>query len=93
MWFSEWKEKENLKDDVNADTVEFNFKNTFIFDKTMTLPLTGDEIIIMPHFAIIVCYTINIILRKFSIYFLIQVLVIVILLNYSIVFYYSLLYL
>lgn len=54
--FSEWKEKENLKDDVNSDTVEFNFKNTFIFDELMTLPLTGDEIITMPHLAMIVCY-------------------------------------
>lgn len=56
MWFSEWKEKENLEDDINKDTIEFNFRNTFIFDEMMTLPLTGDEIIVMPHLAMIVCY-------------------------------------
>lgn len=55
MQFSEWKEKENLKDDMATDTVEFNFKNTFIFDEQMTLPLTGDEIITMPHIAMMVC--------------------------------------
>lgn len=54
LWFSEWKEKENLEDDINKDTIEFSFRNTFIFDETMTLPLTGDEIITMPHMAIIV---------------------------------------
>lgn len=52
--FSEWKEKEELEDDVNEDTVEFSFKNTFIFDEMMTMPLTGDEIIVMPHLAMIV---------------------------------------
>lgn len=52
--FSEWKEKENLKDDVKSDTVDFNFKNTFIFDEELTLPLTGEEIIVMPHLAMIV---------------------------------------
>lgn len=52
--FSEWKEKEDLEDDVNEDTVEFSFKNTFIFDEMMTMPLTGDEIIVMPHLAMIV---------------------------------------
>lgn len=36
------------------DTVEFSFKNTFIFDEKMTKPLTGKEIIIMPHLAMIV---------------------------------------
>lgn len=56
MCFSEWKEKEDLEDDVNADTVEFSFKNTFIFDEMMTLPLTGNEIITMPHLAIIVSF-------------------------------------
>lgn len=51
---SEWKEKESLEDDTNEDTVEFSFKNTFIFDEELTLPLTGDEIITMPHMAMIV---------------------------------------
>lgn len=53
-FFSEWKEKENLKDDIKEDTLDFNFKNTFVFDEELTLPLTGDEIIIMPHLAMIV---------------------------------------
>jgi len=54
--YSEWKEKENLEDDIQDDTLGFNFKNTFIFDEMMTLPLTGDEIITMPHLALIVRY-------------------------------------
>eukprot|EP00102_Acyrthosiphon_pisum_P006877 XP_003240759.3 PREDICTED: LOW QUALITY PROTEIN: sensory neuron membrane protein 1 [Acyrthosiphon pisum] len=51
--YHEWKEKENLIDDIDADTVEFSFKNTFVFDEMSTLPLTGDEIIVMPHLAMI----------------------------------------
>lgn len=56
-YFSEWKEKENLEDDSDADTVEFSFKNTFIFDEKMTKPLTGKEIITMPHLAMLVSMT------------------------------------
>jgi hypothetical protein len=56
--FSEWKFKEDLEDDSKSDTVEFSFKNTFIFDEMMTLPLTGEEIITMPHLAMLVCLSI-----------------------------------
>ncbi|VVC32481.1 CD36 family [Cinara cedri] len=52
-FYHEWKEKENLEDDVNKDTIEFSFRNTFIFDESLTMPLTGDEIIVMPHVAMI----------------------------------------
>ncbi|XP_026822399.1 sensory neuron membrane protein 1-like [Rhopalosiphum maidis] len=51
--YHEWKEKENLIDDIDEDTVEFSFKNTFVFDEMSTLPLTGDEILVMPHLAMI----------------------------------------
>jgi len=60
LYFSEWKEKENLIDDIEADTVEFSFKTTFVFDEMSTLPLTGDEIIVMPHLAMIVCSMLHI---------------------------------
>ncbi|XP_050423763.1 sensory neuron membrane protein 1-like isoform X2 [Adelges cooleyi] len=52
-FYHEWKEKENLIDDVENDTVEFSFKNTFIFDEEKSRPLTGEEIIVMPHMAIV----------------------------------------
>ncbi|XP_025419540.1 sensory neuron membrane protein 1-like isoform X3 [Sipha flava] len=52
-FYHEWKFKEDLEDDSKSDTVEFSFKNTFIFDEMMTLPLTGEEIITMPHLAML----------------------------------------
>ncbi|XP_050524851.1 sensory neuron membrane protein 1-like [Daktulosphaira vitifoliae] len=52
-FYHEWKEKENLVDDADDDTVEFSFKNTFIFDREKSKPLNGEEIIIMPHMAIL----------------------------------------
>ena len=47
--FSEWKEKLNFYDNETDDTVSFNMKNKFIFNKKKSFPLTGEEIITMPH--------------------------------------------
>lgn len=38
-----------MVDDDVEDTLKYHFKNTFIFRPDKTLPLTGDEIITMPH--------------------------------------------
>lgn len=45
----EWKEKWDMVDDDVADTVEYDMKNTFIFRPDQTLPLTGREVITIPH--------------------------------------------
>lgn len=49
MHESEWKEKWDLVDNDEKDTVEYDMKNTFIFRPKDTLPLTGREIVTIPH--------------------------------------------
>lgn len=44
--YREWKVKYDLVDDDDTDTLEYSYKNTFIYDPTKNGPgLTGDEII------------------------------------------------
>ena len=46
----EWKEKFDLVDDEDEDTLTYNYKNTYIFRKDLSGPgLTGDEIITMAN--------------------------------------------
>lgn len=52
--FSERKLKYNVEDDEETDTMTFDESNTFYFMPNKTLPLTGQEIIIIPHIVIAV---------------------------------------
>lgn len=46
----EWKEKFDLVDNEDEDTLTYHYKNTFIFRPDLSGPeLTGDELIVMPH--------------------------------------------
>lgn len=46
----EWKEKFDLVDDEETDTLTYNYKNTFIYKKEKNGPgLTGDEIVTMAN--------------------------------------------
>lgn len=45
----EWKEKVDVVDNDQDDTMTFNMKNTFIFNKQKSGSLTGDEMVTIPH--------------------------------------------
>lgn len=46
----EWKEKFDLVDDDELDTLTYHYKNTFIFRPDLSgAGLTGNEVITMPH--------------------------------------------
>ncbi|XP_031624944.1 sensory neuron membrane protein 1-like [Contarinia nasturtii] len=49
-FFEEWKEKFDLVDNDEEDTLKYHYKNTFIFRPDLSGDgLTGNEIITMPH--------------------------------------------
>nr|XP_029721389.1 sensory neuron membrane protein 1 [Aedes albopictus] len=48
-FFEEWKEKYDTVDNEEDDTLTFTLKNTWIFRPDLSKPLTGDEIITIPH--------------------------------------------
>jgi hypothetical protein len=50
----EYKEKLDLKDHNEDDTVSFNPRDYFIFKRELSGGLTGDEVITIPHMAILV---------------------------------------
>lgn len=47
--FREWKEKYDLVDNDEDDTLTYHYKNTFIFRPDLSANVTGDEIIVIPH--------------------------------------------
>ena len=55
----EYKEKLGLKDHNEDDTVSFNPRDYFIFKRENSGGLTGDEIITIPHMAILVSLLYN----------------------------------
>ncbi|CAH2982872.1 unnamed protein product [Chilo suppressalis] len=57
--FDEWKEKVELEDSEENDTITYKKKDTFIFRPDLSGPgLTGEEIITMPHVVMISVATI-----------------------------------
>lgn len=52
--FSEWKEKVNIVDTEENDTVSFNMKNTWYFNPDGSGGLTMDEKVVVPHIAMLV---------------------------------------
>ncbi|KAJ1531328.1 hypothetical protein ONE63_000012 [Megalurothrips usitatus] len=59
-YYHEWKEKVDLEDRPEEDTVSFHMQNTFIFNETITAPLTGDELVTIPHAAMLsMVYTVE----------------------------------
>lgn len=46
---SEWKNKYDMVDDEEHDTLEYRMKNTLIFRPDLSAPLTGNEIITAVH--------------------------------------------
>lgn len=52
--FSERKFKYDPEDDEEHDTLSFNLRNTYYFDENATLPLTGKEILTIPHMVMMV---------------------------------------
>ncbi|XP_062554263.1 sensory neuron membrane protein 1-like isoform X2 [Armigeres subalbatus] len=48
-YFEEWKVKYDTEDNIEDDTLTFTLRNTWIFRPDVSAPLTGDEIITLPH--------------------------------------------
>lgn len=50
FYFRQWKEKFNLVDNEENDTLTYHYKQTYIFRPDLSGPgLTGDELIVIPH--------------------------------------------
>lgn len=52
--YRERKGKTDLEDDPEEDTITYHMINTWYFDEELSKPLTGDEIIVIPHLVILV---------------------------------------
>lgn len=52
--YREWKLKYDQEEDVEEDTITFTLQNTFIFNKTLSNGLTGNEEITVAHPLILV---------------------------------------
>ncbi|XP_020708289.1 sensory neuron membrane protein 1 isoform X2 [Athalia rosae] len=52
-FYDEWKEKVNLVDRDEDDTVEYNQRITWHFNASRSNGLTGDEELVFPHLAIL----------------------------------------
>nr|AXU25117.1 sensory neuron membrane protein 1-2 [Cyrtorhinus lividipennis] len=52
--YEEWKTKEGIVDDPANDEMTYSNVNTFYFKKQETLPLTGDELVTIPHLPMMV---------------------------------------
>ncbi|XP_039438033.1 sensory neuron membrane protein 1-like [Culex pipiens pallens] len=52
-YFEEWKEKFDTEDDLEEDTLSFTLRNTWIFRPDISAPLTGDEMITVPHLLVL----------------------------------------
>lgn len=55
-FFREWKEKFNMTDDEENDTLTFNMKSTLIFRSDLTKGLTMHDLITTVHPLIMVCW-------------------------------------
>lgn len=51
--FSEWKDREDIKDDALEDTITYTMKNRFIFRPDLSNGLTGDEIVTLPNLILV----------------------------------------
>jgi len=54
LFYSEYKSKAELLDHEEDDSVSFNNRDTWFFNRQKSVPLTGDEIITIPHILILV---------------------------------------
>ncbi|CAK1542972.1 unnamed protein product [Leptosia nina] len=58
-YFEEWKEKVEIEDNEESDTINYKKRDTFYFKKALSAPgLTGEEEIVLPHIFMISMATI-----------------------------------
>ncbi|CAD1478955.1 unnamed protein product [Heterotrigona itama] len=53
FFYDEYKHKENLVDREEDDSLEYNLKNVWHFNPSLSSPLTGEEELVVPHFLIL----------------------------------------